>query len=100
MYSLPYLQIWYFFRIFAVFNLIWLPGMILGVIGGSHVWKYTKLAKVGLLFCGIQPIVSFCFAMMKLDVRNYTINLLTLSYIRKAQASTPTAIDDELEIAC
>ena len=75
--------------------------MILGVIGGSHVWKYANLAKVGLLFCGIQPIVSFCFAMMKIDVRKYTIDLLTLSYIRKAPDTKPcTSVNDTQEITC
>lgn len=43
---------------------------------------------VGLLFCSIQPIVSTCMAMTKCDVRKYTIDLITLSYIRTAIASS------------
>lgn len=58
---------------------------------------------IGSLFCVIQPIISFGFAMMKLNVRKYTTDLLTLSYLRKATelipTSTSTAVDDGLEIA-
>jgi len=82
--------VWYFFRIFVVFNLIWLPGVFLTVFGGTYYAKYSNLVAAGYLFCGIQPIVSTSLAMMKHDVRKYTIDLLTLSYIRKAPESTPT----------
>jgi len=37
---------------------------------------------------------------MKSDVKKYTIELLTLSYLRKAPESTLIATDDKLEIAC
>jgi len=37
---------------------------------------------VGFLFCGVQPIVSTCIAMTKTDVRRYSSDLLTLSYVR------------------
>jgi len=77
-------QVWYFFRIFVIFNLIWLPGMFISVYGNVHFAEYQNLIFIGRLFCGIQPIISFCFSMMKTEVRNYTINLLTLSYIRRA----------------
>ena len=68
-----------------VFCLIWLPGMLLLVIGASS--KNRLLGQIGLLFCGIQPIVSTCMAMSKSDVRKYTMNLVTLSYIRTSSSS-------------
>ena len=84
-------QSWYFFRIIVVFNLIWLPGMFLVIFGGTERTYYYNLAMIGYLFCGIQPIVSTCLAMMKSDVRKYTIDLITLSYLRKAPESTTTS---------
>ena len=77
--------------------------MILEVVGGSFLVaanNINSLLIIGGLFCGIQPIISFCLAMMKSNVRKYTMSVLTLSYIRKAPESTPTAVDGELEIAC
>ena len=41
----------------------------------------SKLYQAGLIFCAIQPIISTIMAMTKADVRKYTINLLTLSYL-------------------
>mmetsp|Transcript_38828 Transcript_38828/g.39216 ORF Transcript_38828/g.39216 Transcript_38828/m.39216 type:complete len:84 (+) Transcript_38828:65-316(+) len=79
---------WYFFRIFVVFYVIWLPGLFLTIYGGSRGLLYSNLATIGGIFCGIQPIVSIGLAMMKSDVRKYIIALLTLSYIRKAPEST------------
>ena len=38
--------------------------------------------QIGLLFCGLQPIVSTCMTMTKTDVRKYTQDVVTLSYIR------------------
>jgi hypothetical protein len=59
--------------------------MLLLVIGASS--KNRLLGQIGLLFCGIQPIVSTCMAMSKSDVRKYTMNLVTLSYIRTSSSS-------------
>ena len=42
-------------------------------------WFYYY--QTGLLFCSIQPIISTIMAMTKTDVRKYTYQLLTLSYI-------------------
>ena len=84
-------QMWYFFRIFVVFYVIWLPGLILTIIGGSRIVNFGNLAMIGFLFCGIQPIFSIGLAMMKPDVRKYVIALLTLSYMRKAPESTPAS---------
>ena len=82
-------QMWYFFRIFIVFYVMWLPGLSLTFLGGARGVEFGNLAAIGSLFCGIQPFVSIGLAMMKSDVRKYVIALLTLSYIRKAPESTP-----------
>ena len=79
---------WYFFRIFVAFYVIWLPGLSLTIYGASRGYTFGKLMIIGYLFCGIQPIVSIGFAMMKSEVRKYVIALLTLSYIRTAPEST------------
>jgi hypothetical protein len=85
--SLPfpflYFQVWYFLRIFVVFYGIWLPGMGLLVAGAAKQYEYANLICIGYLFCGIQPIVSTCMAMSKSDVRQYTLDVITLSYFRK-----------------
>jgi len=52
-------------------------GAAVGVIYGNYV-------SIGYLFCSIQPIVSTCMAMMKSDVRKFTLDFITLSYIRKS----------------
>jgi hypothetical protein len=44
------------------------------------------LVQIGLLFCGIQPIVSTCMAMTKSDVKKYTIDLMTSSYIHTSSS--------------
>ena len=81
---------WYFFRIFVIFYGIWLPGLLLSIVGGARGVQFGKLATIGYLFCGIQPFVSIGLAMMKSDVRKYVLALLTLSYLRKAPESTRT----------
>jgi len=80
--------VWYFFRITIIFNAIWLPGMALIVIGAETTNKFTNFICIGYLFCGIQPIVSTCMAMTKSDVRKYARDLITLSYVRKASATS------------
>ena len=82
---------WYFFRIFVIFYVIWLPGLFLTIFGGSRLLQFGNLIFIGGLFCGIQPIVSIGLAMMKPDVRKYVIRLLTLSYICKAPESPTSA---------
>ncbi|OEU06015.1 hypothetical protein FRACYDRAFT_256861 [Fragilariopsis cylindrus CCMP1102] len=69
--------VWFFLRIVFVFCLIWLPGMGF-VVTGCYFSAYQQsvLTQVGLLFCGIQPIVSACMAMTKDDIRKYTVKLL------------------------
>jgi hypothetical protein len=59
--------------------------MALLVVGAAENNKYANLICIGYLFCGIQPIVSTCMAMTKSDVRKYTRDLITLSYVRKAR---------------
>jgi hypothetical protein len=60
--------------------------MAMVVIGASDNWGF--FLQIGLIFCGIQPIVSTCMAMTKSDVKKYTINLITLSYIRDKPSSS------------
>ncbi|OEU12506.1 hypothetical protein FRACYDRAFT_243756 [Fragilariopsis cylindrus CCMP1102] len=79
--------VWYFLRIFVVFYVIWLPGMCLLVVGAAKHYEYANLICIGYLFCGIQPIVSTCMAMTKSDIRQYTQNVITLSYLRKSRQS-------------
>jgi len=74
-----------------VFCLIWLPGVYLTVLGLSKNFaiRYffgTWLLPVGLLFVGLQPVVSTCMAMTKADVKKYFIELITLSYIQTKQS--------------
>ena len=86
--SVIYYQVWYFFRIFTIFYAVWLPGMAFIVIGAAENNKYANFICIGLIFCGIQPIVSTCMAMTKSNVRKYTRDLITLSYVRKASATS------------
>jgi hypothetical protein len=67
-----------------VFCIIWLPGMAIVTYGAATQTGFWT--QIGLLFCGIQPIVSACMAMTKSDVRKYTMDLITLSYIRTSSA--------------
>ena len=62
--------------------------MCLLVIGSSYIVGVSvgMLITVGLLFVGIQPIVSACMVMTKADVKKYVIELITLSYIRTQQS--------------
>ena len=62
--------------------------MALIVIGVVEKDRFYRYICIGYLFCGIQPIVSTCMAMTKSDVRKYTRDLITLSYIRKASATS------------
>ena len=72
-----------------VFCVIWLPGMGFVTVGCYYgvVSNEGMLVQVGLLFCGIQPIISTCMAMTKADVREYTVKTISLSYIRTTQPS-------------
>jgi hypothetical protein len=77
---ISYCKVYYFFRIVIVFCVIWLPGMLFVVFGTAEQNEFW--IQIGLIFCGIQPIVSTCMAMTKSDVRKNTMDLITLSYIR------------------
>ena len=70
--------------------MIWLPGMACVVIGAAKGRGNPTIAAVGYLFCGIQPIVSTSMAIMKADVKKYTRDLITLSFIRKTLDATST----------
>merc|ERR1712238_234110 len=89
--------VWFFFRIVVVFCLIWLPGMCLLIMGlAQMVHSSSKFFAVwyipgGLIFVGLQPIVSTCMAMTKADVKKYVIELITLSYIRTQQSQQEKA---------
>jgi hypothetical protein len=60
---------------------------MLFVVFGSG-WHVGFWFQIGLLFCGMQPIVSMCMAMTKPDVRKYTMDLITLPYIRTTSSSS------------
>jgi hypothetical protein len=51
------------------------------VVSGTAV-REGGLVQLGLLYCGIQPIVSTCMTMTKSDVKKYTMDLITLSCVR------------------
>jgi hypothetical protein len=87
-------QVWYFFRIFIVFYILWLPGMFLVVIGASKE-DYGNLICIGYLFCSIQPIISTCMAMSKSYVRKDTKDLITLSYITTERLVESTMMKEE-----
>ena len=59
------------------------------VVTGCYISAYqrSEFIRVGLLFCGIQPIISACIAMTKDDIRKYTVKLVSLSYIHTTQPS-------------
>lgn len=77
---------WYFFRLLVVSYLLWLPGMYFLIVGTSNEEDGERGIIIGLLVCSVQPIVSTCMAMTKSDVKEYTLDLITLSYICKSEA--------------
>ena len=58
--------------------------MCVVVIGTA--WNVEIFIQVGLLFVGLQPIVTTCMVMTKADAKKYVIELMTLSYIRTKQS--------------
>jgi len=82
--------VWFFRRIVFVFCLIWLPGMCLVVTGTA--FNNGSLIQPGLLFVGLQPIVSTCMAMTKADIRKHTLNVVRLSYISKRLSLTTSYV--------
>jgi len=78
-----------------VFPLVWLPMAL--VVAGTG-WQDQKIVQLKLLSCGIQPIVSTCMAMTKSDVKKYTMDLITLSYIRKPSSSEETRAENTNDI--
>merc|ERR1712188_136309 len=69
---------WYFFRIILFFLLMWIPGLLLIIVGAFYVGGDGNVINFGYLFCALQPILSTSVAMTKSDVRQYVANLLTL----------------------
>ena len=69
--------------------------MALLVVGAVKNLDHPGFICIGYLFCGIQPIVSTCMAMTKSDVRKYTRDLITISYVRKASALKQSGTDDD-----
>jgi len=90
--------VWFFFRIVFVFCLIWLPGMALVVVGINEIPDFYegRFLQMGSLFCGLQPIVSTCMTMTKVDVRKYTLKVVTLSYISPSLSSSASYIRTSL----
>jgi len=81
----------YFLRIGVVFTLIWIPGYILWYIsllpnirhpGTGTILINGPIFAVAILFFSLQAIVSTSMALMKPDVRQAVLNLLTLSVFR------------------
>jgi hypothetical protein len=62
--------------------------MLLVLLGLSN--EEGLFIQIGLLFCGLQPIVSTCMAMTKYDVKKYTMDLITLSYNIRDKSSSST----------
>ena len=77
-----------------IFCFIWIPGICLNFIGSDESKGY--LLQIGLLFYGVQPIVSTCMTMTNAYVRKYTVKLVTLSYICSSQPETE---EEEGEVA-
>jgi hypothetical protein len=59
-----------------VFCFIWLPGVYLVYIGATSrngIYQDGIYASVGLLLCGIQPIIIICMVIMtKSNVKKFT----------------------------
>ena len=51
----------------------------------NYGWHRTRapFVQIGLLFLSVQPIFLTIMAMTKTDVRKYTIELLTLPFIKR-----------------
>ena len=43
----------------------------------------NAFVQIAILFLSVQPIISTIMAMTKTDVRKYTIEVLTLSFIKR-----------------
>eukprot|EP00533_Pseudo-nitzschia_delicatissima_P008142 CAMPEP_0116082198 /NCGR_PEP_ID=MMETSP0327-20121206/2604_1 /TAXON_ID=44447 /ORGANISM="Pseudo-nitzschia delicatissima, Strain B596" /LENGTH=643 /DNA_ID=CAMNT_0003572987 /DNA_START=748 /DNA_END=2679 /DNA_ORIENTATION=- len=85
----------FFFRIVAVFILIWFPMVTLFVSVYMTEGDWTRL----LCYClmSIQPILTFCMILTKSDVRIYLWQLVTLSYCvsgRKGGSSAWAGIEE------
>ena len=65
------------------------------VVVGIDQAEYSYV-QMGLLFCGLQPIVSVCMTMTKVDVRKYTLKVVTLSYISPSLSSSASYIRTSL----
>ena len=65
---------------------------IMAIVTVGTAWNFGKIIQPGLLFVGLQPIVSTCMAMTKADVRKHTLNVVRLSYISTHLSSTASYI--------
>jgi len=88
----------FFFRIIAVFLLLWLPGVMLLSFECDWDWNSrvsntrfkNNLYSIGLYFCSVQPIVSTGLALTKPDVLAAFLKLLRFSYCRKEKCMCET----------
>lgn len=94
----------YFFRIIAVFLLLWLPGVFLLSFACNWQWDnagtidYNDLLyPIGLYFCSVQPVVSTGMAMTKPDVRAAMWKLFQCSYCRAQEISQEAGGADVVE---
>jgi len=69
----------YFFRIVAIFVVVWLPSLCLSAyaMSSGKGWVYVL---TGIL-TSIQPILTFCVVLTKSDARAYIVDLVTLSFL-------------------
>jgi hypothetical protein len=80
----------------VVFCLIWFPVLVFLIVGATREDEDRGVLyfQIVLLLSGIQPILSTCMAMTKSDVKKYTTNLITLSYVRTSLLSEETRAED------
>jgi len=71
----------YFFRIISVFLNIWFPAAIFTLMGSLTDGTWGLTASNCLI--AIQPVISFFVILTKADAKNYILDLITLSYLRR-----------------
>jgi hypothetical protein len=69
----------YFFRIVAVFVVVWLPVFLLLALA-LQLQKYWLLV-LGYCLTASQPILTFCVMLTKADIRKYIWDFISLSYL-------------------
>ena len=77
--------VFYFLRITFVFIVVWLPYVVVGILfalgDGAFCDDMVIARYLTYVLMIIQPIMTFCLALTKPDVKNYIKDLVTLKYI-------------------